>query len=175
MTAGNSEQSSTDMPNCGISSHQEGISKYRRKKKGSEKADRMIKLGNTSNLGRKRSYSEREDWKTTMHIASNIGLQSRMTLGRKTNVYTKQNTFTQLKFSLADSWTHGTQQRSPPSISWEWLKLLCGDQEIQEDWQEPKTSTYHILINSKETMSILKWFTISWTERPQVPLLTASW
>jgi len=49
MTAGNSEQSSTDMPNCGISSHQEGISKYRRKNKGTEKAARMITLGNNSN------------------------------------------------------------------------------------------------------------------------------
>ena len=75
--------------------------KIQKKKKGSEKADRMIKLGNTSNLGRKRSYSEREDWKTTMHIASNIGLQSRMTLRRKTNVYTMQNTFTQLNSNLA--------------------------------------------------------------------------
>ena len=36
-----------------------------------------------------------------MHIASNIGLQSRMTLRRKTNVYTMQNTFTQLNSNLA--------------------------------------------------------------------------
>ena len=73
-------------------------SKRRKKENSSDsgKAVRIIELCKVSYLCRRCSYSKREDWKATSHITSKLGLQSRMSLGRKINVYRTQKATQQL-------------------------------------------------------------------------------